>query len=156
MRFSDALDRKAESIERPPVLPLGHYVFVVKAIPEMEDFESAKTGDTFDRVTFMLSSLSAGDDVDEEELAAYGNPSGQTLRKAFLFNTTEGKGSDFERSLYNMKMFLVEHLGLDESMTIQEQLASCVGAQCMGEVTHRADPNNSEIVYAEIGRTTAV
>jgi hypothetical protein len=156
MRFTDALDRKAEEIQRPPNLPMGHYTFAVKAVPEIEDFESAKTGDTFDRVQFQMACIEAQDDVDEDELTAFGNVSGQTLRKTFLFNTTEGKESEFARSEYNLKRFLVDHLGLDESMTMEELLNAAVNAQCIAEVTHRPDPSDPEIVYAELGRTTAL
>lgn len=156
MRFTDALDRKAEEIKRPPNLPTGHYTFAVKAVPEIEDFESARTGDTFDRVQFQMSCIEPQDDVDADELSDFGNVAGQTLRKTFLFNTTEGKEAEFARSEFNLKRFLVDHLALDESMTMEELLNAAVGAQCIAEVTHRPDPNDPEVVYAELGRTAAL
>lgn len=156
MKFTDALDRKAEEINRPPVLPKGHYTFQITKEPEIEDFESTKTGDTFDRVTFAMAAVEASDDVDEDELNAFGNVQGQQLRKTFLFNTTDGKDADFDRSMFNLKRFLCEHGGLDEGMTLEELLASCPGVQMLGEVNHRPDPNDPEIIYAEIGRTAAL
>lgn len=155
-RFSDSLDRKAEEIQRPPTLPVGHYVFQVKEAPEIEEFESAKTGDTFERVQYLLTCIEASDDVDPDELNDYGNVQGATLRKTFLFNVSEGKEADYARSEFNLKRFLVEHCGCSEDQTIAELLNDAVGNQVMAEVTHRPDPNDPEVVYAEIGRTTAV
>lgn len=152
MDFTSALDRSVEEIKRPPVPPVGHYVWSITAHPEKEDFESKKTGDTFDRLTFVVSAVEARDDVDPDELEAYGNVAGYKTRKTFLFNTTEGKDTDFERSLFNLKRFL-EHCGLDLKGNLSEALADSVGAQFVGELTHRPDPEDPEVVFAELGRT---
>ena len=42
-RFADMLDRKAEDIKAPPVIPIGHYLFQVRAHPENEEVKSVKT-----------------------------------------------------------------------------------------------------------------
>jgi len=155
MKFTDALDRSAEDIVRPPQLPLGHYLLQVKGPAEIESFTSKKTGDDFDRVEFALSCVEAQDDVDPDDLEAFGPVAGQTLRRTFLFNTTDGKEADFDRSMYNFKRFLVDHLGLPEEGSMEELMASAPGMQCLGRVGHRPDPNDPEIVYAEIDRTAS-
>lgn len=155
MRFSDALDRKLEEIKRPPNLPIGNYVWQVAKHPDQDTIESSKTGATWDRLTFTLSCVSAHDDVDEDELAAFGNVQGQQQRKVFLFTQDEDDAAAFERTRFNLKRFL-GHLGIDiddGKITLSEALADSVGAQCLGEVTHRPDPNDPEIVYSEVGRT---
>jgi hypothetical protein len=153
MNFTDSLDRRLEDVKRPPVLPVGHYVCAVFKHPDLEDFESKKTGVTFDRVTFTMSVLSPHDDVDPDELAAFGNVSGGKLRHTYLFSRDEDDKANYDRSMYNLKRFLSEHLGLGDDMALNEALAASVGAQCLVEVKHRADPLNPEIVYDEAGRT---
>lgn len=152
MRFSDALDRKLEDIKRPPNLPVGHYVWQVQKHPDMDDIESSKTGMTYDRIVFQLSCISASDDVDEDELADFGNVQGQVQRKTFMFPTDEEEKASFERTMFNLRRFL-GHLGVDENLPLSEALANSVGQQCLGELTHRPDPNDPEVVYAEVGKT---
>jgi hypothetical protein len=156
MNFTESLDRKMEEVKRPPVLPLGHYIAAVKAHPDLEDFESSKTGVTYDRVTFQLSVVAAHDDVDPDELAEYGNVAGVPLRKTFLFSRSEDDKANYERSRFQLRQFLEEHLGMDAGMAFNEAFAACVNAQCLVELKHRPDPENPEVIYAEAGRTTAI
>lgn len=155
MRFSQALDRKLEEVKRPPNLPVGHYVWQVAKHPEVDEFESSRTGGTFERITFQITCVAASDDVDPYELAAYGNVQGAQNRKTFLFSNSEDDKAAFERSMFNLKRFL-GHCGVDESLSISEALAASVGQQFMGEVTHRPDSNDQEVVYAEVGRTAGL
>jgi hypothetical protein len=145
-----------EEVERPAALPVGHYICQVTKQPEMEEFTSSKSGVTFDRVTFQLSVVAPHDDVDPDELSDFGNVAGQPLRKAFLFSRDEGDKANFERSEFNLRQFLSEHLGLDAGLSFSEAFAEAVNAQCLTEVRHRPDPNDPEIIYAEAGRTAAV
>ena len=156
MNFTDSLDRSMEEVKRPPVLPVGHYITAVAKHPDLEDFESSKTGITYDRVTFQLSVVSAHDDVDPDELSDYGNVAGAQLRKTFLFSRDEGDKASYDRSMFNLKRFLCEHMGLDESLPLNELLAASVNGQTLTEVTHRPDPNDPEVIYAEAGRTAAL
>lgn len=155
MDFTSALTQKADEVARPAALPTGYYIWSIAAVAEQEEFESSRTGDTFTRLRIPMTCVSPHD-VDEEDLAAFGNVSGQRLFKTFLFNTNPEKQNELERSIYNLKRFLVDHCQLDESKTLEELLHEGVGAQCLGEVTHRTDPNDPEIVYAELGRTAQV
>lgn len=155
MNFSESLDRRMEEIERPSAVPLGHYIASVTKHPDLEDFESSKTGITYDRVTFQMTIVSPSDDVDPDELEAFGNVAGTPLRKAFLFSRSEDDKANHDRSMFNLKQFLADHLGLGEDMALNEALAASTGAQCLVEVKHRPDPENTEIIYAEAGRTAA-
>jgi len=150
MKFSDVLDRKVEDVKRPPNPPIGHYIWQVKKQPDSEPFESRNTGKTFDRVSFQMACVEATDDVDPDELEEFGNVAGFVTTKSFLFDNEDETA--FQRSEYNLKRFL-EHLGIDESLSLGEALAASVNAQCMGELRHRPDPNDPEIVYAELGKT---
>lgn len=155
MKFSDALDRKLEEIKRPPVLPIGHYIWQVEKHPEIDEFDSTKTGTKFERVTFSLTCVQASDDVDPDDLADYGNVQGSKNRKTFLFSNSPDDKASFERSMFNLRRFL-DHCGVDENLAMNEALAASVGTQVLGELTHRPDPNDPEVVYAEIGKTAQV
>ncbi len=153
MKFTDALDRKMEDVKRPPNPPVGHYTWQVKKHPDTDSFESKNSGKTFDRLEFSMACVAPSDDVDPDDLAEYGDVTGFLTRKSFLFDNADEQA--FERSMYNLKRFF-EHLGVDESLSVSEALAACIGAQCLGELKHRPDPNDPEVVYAELGRTAAL
>lgn len=155
MRFTEALDRKVEDIKRPPNPPVGHYIWQVTKHPDIDEIESKKNGQTYDRVTFTLQCVSPSDDVDSDELAEFGNVQGYTQRKVFLFPTDEGEKANYERTMFNLRRFL-GHLGVDESLELGGALAAAVNGQCLGELTHRPDANDPEIIYAEVGRTAEV
>jgi hypothetical protein len=155
MRFSDALDRSLEEIKRPPNLPIGHYIWQIEKHPDMDEFTSSRTGDPFERITFNLICAGASDDVDTDLLAEYGNPAGARNRKTFMFSNNEEEKASFDRSMFNLRRFL-GHCGVDEGLSIGEALAASVGQQFLGELTHRPDPNDTEIIYTEIGKTAEV
>jgi hypothetical protein len=153
MKFTDALDRKVEDVKRPPNPPVGHYVWQVKKHPDNDSFESRNTGKTFDRISFMMTAVEPGDDVDPDDLAEYGDVAGFVTTKSFLFDNEDETA--FDRSMYNLRRFL-EHLGVDPAQTLSEAMAASVGAQCLGELKHRPDPSDPEIVYAELGKTASL
>ena len=154
MDFTSALTQNVDQFERPPIPPIGHYLTQVDKHPDQEDFTS-KEGKTFDRLTYILKIVSAGEDVDEDDLAAFGNVNGYILRKTFIFSRDEADKTSFDRSLFQLRQFL-EHLGVEtEDRPLNEALADSVGQACMTELKHRPDPRDVEIVYAEAGKTTA-
>ena len=155
MKFSDALDRKQEEISRPPVLPLGHYIWQITKHPEIDEFTS-RNGDDFERITFMVQCVSATDDVDPDQLAEYGSVSGAMNRKTFMFNNDPEKKADFENSMFNVGRFL-EHCGVNqEGTTMADWLAESVNMQFIGELKHRPDPEDPEVIWTEIGKTAPV
>lgn len=154
MRFSSALDRKLEEVKRPPNPPVGHYIWQITKHPSVDEFEG-RDGTAFERVTFNITVVAAGDDVDTDELAEYGNIQGYQSRKTFLFSGDEEDKAGFERSMFNLKRFL-EHCGVDQSLSLAEALAASVNQQFMGELTHRPDPKDPEVIYAEVGKTAAL
>lgn len=154
MRFSDSLDRKLEEIKRPPNPPVGHYIWQINKHPDIDEFTS-RAGDDFERITFHLTCVGPGDDVDPDELNEYGNVAGYRNRKTFLFADSEADQANFDRSMFNLKRFL-GHCGVDEGLSLTEGLAASVGAQCLSELTHRPDPEDTEVIYAEVGTTAEV
>ena len=84
MKFTDALDRKLEEVKRPPNLPTGHYVWQINKVPDREEFDSSRTGKTFDRITFQLTCVEAMDDVKPLQVV-------QTAGKMTLTDTFDKK-----------------------------------------------------------------
>lgn len=151
MRFSDALTRRADEIKRPANLPLGHYVFSVKKI----DQGSVADG-KWDTIDFTCTVISAQDDVDPDDLESFGKVAGDIQRKKFMFNTDQAEARSFEQTMVNLRTFLENcNIGFEASseMTLGEGLSNVIGAQFIGELQHRPDKQNAEIVYTEIGRT---
>lgn len=153
-RFADALNRSHEDIRRPPPLPLGHYLCTCTKVPDpAEEMSSAKG--TFEKLTIPVQVVSALDDVEPDELSAFGNPSGTPLRIDFIFNCDPAEEAKFEGTLNRLKEFL-DKAGVNVRQgTMGEWLHELPGSQFIVEVGHRPDPNDAAIVYAEVKRVTA-
>lgn len=152
-KFADALDRSAETIKRPPPLPLGHYIMRVTKMPDPPEEMDTKVG-KMEKLTISVASVSPLDDVDPDELEAFGNPSGVPLRIDFLFSSEDE--NKFEATLDRLKRFC-GYCGIDVTAgSLSSWLTELPNAQFVGEVKHRLDPNDSEITYSEVGRTAPV
>ena len=154
-KFTDALSRPMEEFEQPPVLPVGHYVMTITKQPDMEEIVSTKNGKTYDKITYLCKTVSASDDVDTDLLAEYGNPAGVVMRKTFIFSQAEEDEASFKQSMFRHRQFL-EFAGADQTLPLNEAMTAAVNGQFLGEVTHRPDPANAEIIYMEVGRVLAV
>ena len=150
-KFADALDRSMEDITRPPPLPIGNYIFRIAKVPEAP---KEIQGKTFEILKFPVAVVSALDDVDADDLTAFGKIEGATLSMDFIFNTDPAEERAFEMTLNRLKDFLAR-AGV-EGDTVKEQIARSANAQFIGEVGHRPDPNDASNVYAEIRKTAAV
>lgn len=156
MDFHDALTIPNESIVRPPMLPVGTYRASVSKIPEIS---TSDKGD-YDFVDFQLKVLEAQEDVDADELKEFGPISSVQRRHRFLFNkedSPEGKQA-FQRTLYQIKRFLVDHLKVDanDGTPLKQMLDEAVNQQCLISIGRRSDKVDKEIVYEEIKRTAPV
>lgn len=147
LNFADALDTKVEDIERPPLLPIGTYRWMVTKQPEIDTIADGR----FDVCDFSLKCLGPTDDVDSSELQAFGDLSNVHRRFRFLFNKEDE--ASFKKTEFYLKQFLVDHLGIPEKGTMKELLANALNQSCLGTVRWRPDKTNPEIMYDEISRT---
>ncbi len=152
VNFASVLDTKVADVERPPNMPIGTYQWQVSKIPETGSFSEGK----WEYVDFALRCLGPTEDVDEDLLSEYGDPTRRTLRRRFMFNT-EDEGA-FKQTLYQLRTFCESHLEIDNAakMTFKELLNESVGAQCLGTVKWNPDKRNPEVIYDEIGRTAPI
>ena len=109
--FSSILDRAPSEIEKPKPLPTGSYVTLLVGQPRID--KSTKKQTEYREFTHKI--LSAGEDVDEDDLKAY--LGGKKLTDVLMKNTyyiTEG-------AVWRLKEFL-EHCGIEEGESLREMV----------------------------------
>lgn len=150
--FNEVLSKSAESIERPPLPPKGTYVLAVAGQPKPP--RESKQWEVLDIQLRGVRPDANAADVDMDALKAYGDPKNILVRKSFLFDTTDNAA--FANTEFQLREFLVKHLGLDASLSIKELLALSVNKQCIGVIDFRPDDNDPERIYVDLKRTAPV
>jgi len=153
VNFAEALNTKSNSIERPPLIPIGTYSAIVTKVPAIETIGDGK----WDVLDFQLRLQAPQDDVDTEALAEYGGLGPQSvLRHRFMF--AKDDEAAFKRTLFNLKNFLTKHLLIEEGpeTELKELINNSVNCQCLVYVKWRADKNDAELFYNEVGKTAPI
>jgi len=137
--FGIILDKPATDVERPKPLPQGSYTCVVKGLPRYD--KSSKKQTEF--VEFTLKPLSAGEDVDEDDLKAMGGFENKTIRATYYLT---------EESVFRLKDFLI-HCGIDEDgQTLRQMIDQTPGCQVIAFIKHRAS-DDGQSIFAELAKT---
>lgn len=147
MNFAEALNVKLGSVDRPKLPPVGSYDFQITKQPVM-----VTRGD-FDVVDIMCQAVEATPEVDPDELAAFGIKNVQA-RVSFLFDKNDQ--TKFDRTMFNLQTFLIEHVGLPAGTSIKEGLANCVHQRFRASTRITNDKENPEIQYFNIDRTAPI
>ena len=145
--FSSILDRDPSEIEKPKPLPQGSYITLLVGQPRID--KSAKKQTEFREFTHKI--LSAGEDVDADDLATYLGDN-KKLTDVTVKNTyyiTEG-------AVWRLKEFL-EHCGvdLDNVESLAEGIEETPGKQVGVFINHEASQDGTS-VFARIGKTFVV
>jgi hypothetical protein len=154
VNFADALDVQADSVEAPPLLPVGTFIWEVH-----KDYEVRAAGDDWEAIEWLVRCVSAEDDVDEDELEAFGDPAGEMARISFMAPTASGKEGDRGRqqTLNSIKNFITNSLQVDGSgLSMSELMAAAKGEQFMAQATHEQDKNNPDVYRLRLKRISAV
>lgn len=146
--FNDILDQTVESVERPALPPMGHYIMVINSVPRMD------TRDPWDVVDFPLKGVRATDDVDPDLLKEYGSPTSVTARHSFMFNKEDA--ASFDQTKFRLKNFLEKTLGIDPTLTMKEALNASVNKQLLVEINYRPDKTDPSIMYTNVKSVAAV
>jgi hypothetical protein len=149
--FDDIADKVLETVERPPLAPLGDYVFQVLKLPERREVSSDKGA--WDALEFSLRGVRPTEGVDPDLFKAFGDAKNILVRKTFMFTKDQDDKAGFETTQANLRDFLVKHLGLDASMSIKEGINASVGKQCIGTLKYRADRDDPSTMFHDLGRT---
>lgn len=140
--FGSVLDKPASEIERPKPLPQGSYVTVISGLPRFD--KSSKKQTEFAEFTHKV--LSAGEDVDQDDLKAHGDYQGREIKNTFYLT---------EASAYRLKEFLINDLGIEEQESLRPMLDEVAGRQCIVHIKHTAS-DDGKSVYANIASTAPV
>jgi hypothetical protein len=134
--FTSLLEKRLDDVEAPALLPQGSYIMTIAGY---RTGESAKKKTPY--VEFDLKISSAMDDVDQEELAKVKNLQDKTLKTQFYLN---------EDALFRLKDFCKKTGVPTEGKSFTEILSEIAGAQLIGIVNHRVNPENTDQVFAEV------
>ena len=138
--FADALNRKADEIERPKPLPVGTYLCSIPNQPEMKKIGQKETP----AAEYTVRVVSASDDVDQEALNQAGGAQGKNLRLTFYLT---------EESAYRYRDFLVDTLGIEPNgRTLGEMIPDSVNRMFYATIKHKPSQDGTQI-YTEISGT---
>jgi len=133
MDFSTALDTEIGSVEKPPLVPRGTYIAQVSRLPKNETVGANKN---WDKLVFPLKLIAPTDDVDIDDLQAFGDIGNAYVEHVFMFNKEDEAA--FKKGLYYAQMFLEQTLEIT-GVTFREGLAQSIGRELL--VTIDWDPN---------------
>jgi hypothetical protein len=150
MNFNDVLETKLDDIERPPLLPVGTYEWVISKIPSLDTSEDGN----WDIVNFPLKCVRATDDVDQEALQNFGNPVGAFQNHSFVFNKNDSQA--FDQTKFRLKRFLEEHVKVEAGLPMKQALNASVNKRILGTVTWKQDKVDQELYHANISQTAPV
>lgn len=141
--FASILDESPTEVNVPPPAPQGTYICVIQGVPTYG--KSTKKGTDF--VQFTLRPISAGEDVDEEELVKAGGLEGKTFRLTFYLT---------EDAIYRLDEFH-EHCGIDltDGKSRRSRNDELINAEVGVFIKHNPSQDGTRI-YAEISRTMPV
>lgn len=150
MNFMESLNVKAEEVKRPPLPPLGVYRFAITKV----GYDTIANGD-YNVIDFTLQGKEMVEG-NHDDLASYGNVSDVVQRLRFMFSNKPEDATRVERSMFNLKRFLVDTCGGDEALTVRELIDGVVGSECLGTITYRPDKEDKEIMYPEVSKTAPI
>lgn len=141
--FEDILNRPADDIKPPPVLPVGTYHTILVGLPERGKSSKKQT----DFFKFKHKIVAPLDDVDTEALAQLeGGISGKEVDNTFYIT---------ENSAFMLVGFL-ENCGIE---TTGKSLASCIdetpNREVLIHIKHEASEDGQR-VFAKVGYTASV
>lgn len=124
------LSQATNTVERPPVLPQGHFHGTVLR----SEFDKSRQKKT-PLIRFYLNPTSAGDDVAEEDMEGI-NLKAIELRYEFYLTP---------KSMYRLSDFLDALLGEAEGSSFDERIPEVIGAACLIGVRQRLDDDGKAV-----------
>lgn len=149
INFDEIMGAVADTVERPPLAPIGDYVFNIPQVPVLGEVDSEKG--SWNTVEFQVVGVRPTDTVDPDMFKAYGEAKNIRTRLSFMFDKNDEAAA--KTTEFRLKTFLVDHLGLDGKLTIKELLNASVNHQFIGSLNYRADARDASIQYHNLGKT---
>lgn len=149
--FASVASKKMAEVEKPPLPPVGDYRWRIIKVPE-----TTKSGD--ESWEFLRIVARAVEPLDNVDMSDYkGDPANITCTKQFMFNCNDE--AEFEKTLYNVKQFLVRHVQCaSEEDSVKEGLGNAMNGEFIGTLAWSQDKRDEsgETFNAEIRRTAPV
>lgn len=141
--FEDILNKPADEISAPPVLPVGTYHTIVVGLPERGESREKKTP----FFKFRHKIVAPLDDVSEEELVQIENGvAGKEVDNTFYIT---------ENSAFMLKDFLV-NCGIEtEGKTLMACIDEVPNREVLIHIRHESSQDGSRI-FARVGKTAPV
>lgn len=141
--FEDILNRPADDIKPPPVLPVGTYHTVLVGLPERGKSSKKQT----DFFKFQHKIVAALDDVDQEALAELdGGISGKEIDNTFYIT---------EKSAFMLVQF-IQNTGVDtEGKSLGAAIDETPNREVLIHIKHEASEDGMR-VFARVGSTAPV
>lgn len=149
--FKSIANKKLSDIERPPLIPVGTYLWMISKLPETTTSPDEK----WDYVDFTLKCVAPTEEVDQEQIAAFGDITKVTMRHRFIFDKNDKAA--FDRTQFNLRRFLEEHVKCaTPDMGLGEAMNASINNQVLASIVWRPDRNDAEVMFVNIGRTAPV
>lgn len=142
VNFNDALDTNVDDIEKPPVQPQGTYGWRINKIPTLGESNNG----LWNIIEFPCVAIHAEEDVDQDELEAFGGLNQAINRISFMAPTEEGPEGDAARkkAVYQAKQFCLNTLRA-EGETFKELLDNALGCEFLASATWDVQENDTYI-----------
>lgn len=153
LNFADIAGQKLEEIERPPLAPVGTYKWRITKLPETVERESDKGH--WDVVNFAVTIVEPTEDVDPDQLEAFGPVNKVSDRLSFMFDKNDDNA--FNQTKFQLRRFLEEHVQCAEpSNSLAEAINNSVNGEFLAVFSHREDKRNPGTYFGNIGKTAPV
>lgn len=143
--FGSILDKARSEVEKPKPAPVGSYVTTLVGQPRFD--KSSKKQTEF--VEFTHKFISAGDDVDADELTTYLGDrklSDVTMKNTYYLT---------DASLWRLEEFLKHCAIEDEDISLREGIEATPGCE-VGVFVNHEPSQDGESVFARINKTFIV
>jgi hypothetical protein len=149
VNFLDALNTRVGDIEKPKLMPVGTYIWVMNK-PHKESTSKDGKWFTIEIPCIPKAPYEPAEDVDMDELKDFGSLASAPNSIRFMVDTTAGN-NDLEKWKFNLKRFLLDTLRVegDDDSTLKELLAKGVGAEFVAQAAHRHVPERDE-TYCDV------
>lgn len=124
--FSNILNVAGNQVSAPPTLPRGHYLAMVESYEEVVSGKKKTPG-----IQFNLKLVAPGDDVAPGELAEAGGIPDRSFR-----HTLWCSPNNVQRFQYDVRVFLIDTLGLSDGAELLSLLPHAQGRTCKVFVEH--------------------
>lgn len=148
--FLEALNTKVSEIERPSLMPVGTYIWAIHK-PHKESTSKDGKWATVEFPCIPKMPFDDAEDVDMDELRAYGDLKAGTNSIRFMVDLQAEGPVEMEKFKWNLRRFLLDTLKVegDDDSTLKELMAKAVGVEFIAQASHRHVPERDE-TYCDV------